>query len=159
MLTNKVRDGDYDRRKVIYSQPIKIRPKPDCENQTGEGNRKIAFPGSAMLWTAVLWLGDWMLHRRLNIGTGLRSRIPAVRSHHNIESHQEFGGVIEALLELQRRGAVRHLGISSRLPLLAEFVDVDYAARFFALKFESQFANQPFLISGWYVEYELQEDR
>jgi aryl-alcohol dehydrogenase-like predicted oxidoreductase len=38
----------------------------------------------------------------------------------------EDGGVIDALLELQRRGTVRHLGISSRLPLLAEFVDVDY---------------------------------
>ena len=38
----------------------------------------------------------------------------------------EDGGVIEALLALQQRGAVRHLGISSRLPLLAEFVDVDY---------------------------------
>jgi aryl-alcohol dehydrogenase-like predicted oxidoreductase len=38
----------------------------------------------------------------------------------------EDGGVIDALLKLQRQGAVRHLGISSRLPLLAEFVDVDY---------------------------------
>jgi aryl-alcohol dehydrogenase-like predicted oxidoreductase len=38
----------------------------------------------------------------------------------------EDGGVIDALLELRQRGAVRHLGISSRLPLLAEFVDVDY---------------------------------
>jgi aryl-alcohol dehydrogenase-like predicted oxidoreductase len=38
----------------------------------------------------------------------------------------EDGGVIEALLKLQRQGAVRHLGISSRLPQLAEFVDVDY---------------------------------
>lgn len=38
----------------------------------------------------------------------------------------EDGGVIEALLKLQRQGAVRHLGISSRLPQLAEFVDVEY---------------------------------
>jgi aryl-alcohol dehydrogenase-like predicted oxidoreductase len=38
----------------------------------------------------------------------------------------EDGGVIDALLELKRQGAVRHLGISSRLPLVAEFVDVDY---------------------------------
>jgi aryl-alcohol dehydrogenase-like predicted oxidoreductase len=37
----------------------------------------------------------------------------------------EDGGVIEALLDLRRRGLVRYLGISSRLPLLAEFVDVD----------------------------------
>ncbi len=38
----------------------------------------------------------------------------------------EDGGVIDALLDLQRRGAVRQLGISSRLPKLAEFVDADY---------------------------------
>jgi aryl-alcohol dehydrogenase-like predicted oxidoreductase len=38
----------------------------------------------------------------------------------------EDGGVIDALLKLQREGAVRHLGISSRLPLLAEFIDADY---------------------------------
>jgi aryl-alcohol dehydrogenase-like predicted oxidoreductase len=38
----------------------------------------------------------------------------------------EDGGVIDALLKLQRQGAVRHLGISTRLPLLGEFVDVDY---------------------------------
>jgi aryl-alcohol dehydrogenase-like predicted oxidoreductase len=38
----------------------------------------------------------------------------------------EDGGVIEALLKLKQQGAVRHLGISQRLPLLVEFVDVDY---------------------------------
>lgn len=38
----------------------------------------------------------------------------------------EDGGVIEALLDMQKKGAVRHLGISSRLPLLAEFVDAPY---------------------------------
>src|SRR5262249_54872640 len=37
----------------------------------------------------------------------------------------EDGGVIDALLSLQRRGLVRHFGISSRLPLLAEFVEVE----------------------------------
>ena len=37
----------------------------------------------------------------------------------------EEGGVIDALLSLQRQGKVRHLGISQRLPLLAEFVEVD----------------------------------
>ena len=37
----------------------------------------------------------------------------------------EEGGVIEALLGLQKRGLVRYFGISSRLPLLAEFVDVE----------------------------------
>ncbi|MBX9757249.1 MAG: aldo/keto reductase [Beijerinckiaceae bacterium] len=38
----------------------------------------------------------------------------------------EDGGVVDALLKLKQKGAVRHIGISSRLPLLAEFVDVDY---------------------------------
>ena len=38
----------------------------------------------------------------------------------------EDGGVIEAMLELKRQGKVRVLGISSRLPTLAEFIDVDY---------------------------------
>src|SRR3954469_10499249 len=38
----------------------------------------------------------------------------------------EDGGVIEAMLKLKRDGKVRHLGISTRLPLLAEFIDVDY---------------------------------
>jgi aryl-alcohol dehydrogenase-like predicted oxidoreductase len=38
----------------------------------------------------------------------------------------EDGGVIDAMLDLQRQGKVRHLGISSRLPRVAEFVDVDY---------------------------------
>jgi aryl-alcohol dehydrogenase-like predicted oxidoreductase len=38
----------------------------------------------------------------------------------------EDGGVIETLLKLKQEGKVRHIGISQRLPLLAEFVDVDY---------------------------------
>jgi aryl-alcohol dehydrogenase-like predicted oxidoreductase len=38
----------------------------------------------------------------------------------------EDGGVIEALLQMKKKGAVRYIGISSRLPLLAEFVDADY---------------------------------
>ncbi len=38
----------------------------------------------------------------------------------------EDGGVIDALQALQKRGAVRFIGISSRLPLLAEFVEPDY---------------------------------
>ena len=37
----------------------------------------------------------------------------------------EEGGVIDALLSLQKKGDVRHFGISSRLPLLAEFVEVE----------------------------------
>ena len=38
----------------------------------------------------------------------------------------EDGGVIDALVKLKKDGKVRHLGISTRLPLLAEFIDVDY---------------------------------
>ena len=38
----------------------------------------------------------------------------------------EDGGVIDALLKLKSDGKVRHLGISTRLPLLAEFIDVEY---------------------------------
>jgi aryl-alcohol dehydrogenase-like predicted oxidoreductase len=53
--------------------------------------------------------------------------LDAVQVHGNpTRKELEEGGVIDALLKLQRRGAVRHLGISSRLPLLAEFVAVDY---------------------------------
>jgi aryl-alcohol dehydrogenase-like predicted oxidoreductase len=55
------------------------------------------------------------------------SYLDVVQVHGNpTRKELEDGGVIEALLELRRQGAVRHLGISSRLPLLAEFVDVDY---------------------------------
>src|SRR5215218_9573041 len=55
------------------------------------------------------------------------SYLDVVQVHGNPNRTElEDGGVIEALLKLQRQGAVRHLGISSRLPLLAEFVDVDY---------------------------------
>jgi aryl-alcohol dehydrogenase-like predicted oxidoreductase len=55
------------------------------------------------------------------------SHLDVVQVHGNPSRKElEDGGVIEALLKLQRQGAVRHLGISSRLPLLAEFVDVDY---------------------------------
>jgi aryl-alcohol dehydrogenase-like predicted oxidoreductase len=37
----------------------------------------------------------------------------------------EDGGVIDALQSLHTRGLVRYFGLSSRLPLLAEFVEVD----------------------------------
>jgi aryl-alcohol dehydrogenase-like predicted oxidoreductase len=53
--------------------------------------------------------------------------LDVVQVHGNPTRKQlEDGGVVEALLELQRQGKARHLGISTRLPLLAEFVDVDY---------------------------------
>ena len=38
----------------------------------------------------------------------------------------EDGGVIDALRSLQGKGLVRHIGISSRLPKPAAFVDADY---------------------------------
>ena len=54
------------------------------------------------------------------------SHLDVVQVHGNpTRKELEDGGVIDALLDLQRKGAVRHLGISSRLPLVAEFVDVD----------------------------------
>jgi aryl-alcohol dehydrogenase-like predicted oxidoreductase len=53
--------------------------------------------------------------------------LDVVQVHGNPNRKQlEDGGVIEALLDLQRQGKVRQLGISTRLPLLAEFIDVDY---------------------------------
>ena len=55
------------------------------------------------------------------------SYLDVVQVHGNPTRKQlEDGGVIEALLKLKSKGAVRQLGISSRLPLLAEFVEVDY---------------------------------
>jgi aryl-alcohol dehydrogenase-like predicted oxidoreductase len=55
------------------------------------------------------------------------SYLDVVQVHGNPTRRElEDGGVIDALLKLQKQGAVRHLGISSRLPLLAEFVDADY---------------------------------
>ena len=38
----------------------------------------------------------------------------------------EDGGVIDALLKLKKDGKIREAGISTRLPLLAEFIGVDY---------------------------------
>ena len=57
------------------------------------------------------------------------SYLDVVQIHGNpTRKELEDGGVIEALLRLQQQGKVRHLGISSRLPLVAELVDVDYFA-------------------------------
>lgn len=44
-------------------------------------------------------------------------------------------------------------------PSTDEFIDVDYAARFFAVKFAALFKAQPFTVSGWTAEFEIQEDR
>ena len=38
----------------------------------------------------------------------------------------EDGGVIDAMLKAKQQGKVRQLGISARLPKLADFIDVDY---------------------------------
>jgi aryl-alcohol dehydrogenase-like predicted oxidoreductase len=38
----------------------------------------------------------------------------------------EDGGAIEAMLKAKQEGKVRQLGISARLPKLAEFIDADY---------------------------------
>ncbi len=52
--------------------------------------------------------------------------LDAVQVHGNpTRKELEEGGVIDALIKLKEQGKVRHFGISSRLPLLAEFVDVD----------------------------------
>ncbi len=53
--------------------------------------------------------------------------LDVVQVHGNPTRKQlEDGGVIDAMQKLQRDGKVRYIGISSRLPLLAEFIDVDY---------------------------------
>lgn len=70
-----------------------------------------------------------------NVKAGVEQSLKRLRTDHLdvVQVHGspnrkqlEDGGVIEAMLDLQREGKVRHLGISSRLPQLAEFVDVDY---------------------------------
>lgn len=59
--------------------------------------------------------------RRLKTG-----HLDVVQVHGNPSRKElEDGGVIAALVALQRRGLVRHLGISSRLPLIAEFIEVE----------------------------------
>ncbi len=79
--------------------------------------------------------GESHIYTGDNVKAGVEQSLHRLRTNyldivqvHGNPTRQELedGGVIDALLELQRRGAVRHLGISSRLPLLAEFVDLDY---------------------------------
>src|SRR3954447_16283840 len=79
--------------------------------------------------------GEKHIYTGANVTAGVEQSLRRLRTDHLdvVQVHGnpsrkelEDGGVIEALLTLQRQGAVRHLGISSRLPLLAEFVDVDY---------------------------------
>src|SRR4051812_7839466 len=79
--------------------------------------------------------GEKHIYTGENVTAGVEQSLRRLRTDHLdvVQVHGnpsrkelEDGGVIDALLKLQRQGAVRHLGISSRLPLLAEFVDVDY---------------------------------
>jgi aryl-alcohol dehydrogenase-like predicted oxidoreductase len=79
--------------------------------------------------------GEKHIYTGENVTAGVEQSLRRLRTNyldvvqvHGNPSRKELedGGVIEALLKLQRQGAVRHLGISSRLPLLAEFVDADY---------------------------------
>lgn len=68
-----------------------------------------------------------------NVRAGIEQSLKRLRTDyldvvqvHGDPSRKELedGGVIDELIALQKRGLVRHFGISSRLPLLAEFVDV-----------------------------------
>jgi len=70
-----------------------------------------------------------------NVRAGIEQSLRRLRTDHLdvVQVHGnptrkelEDGGVIDALLDMQKKGYVRHLGISSRLPLLAEFVDATY---------------------------------
>lgn len=79
--------------------------------------------------------GEKHIYTGENVTAGVEQSLRRLRTDHLdvVQVHGrptrkelEDGGVIEAMLELQRKGMVRVLGISSRLPTLAEFVDVDY---------------------------------
>src|SRR5262249_18120537 len=79
--------------------------------------------------------GEEQIYTGANVTAGIEQSLRRLRTdyldvvqvHGNpTRKELEDGGVIEALLKLQKQGAVRHIGISQRLPLLAEFVDVDY---------------------------------
>jgi aryl-alcohol dehydrogenase-like predicted oxidoreductase len=79
--------------------------------------------------------GEEHIYTGANVTAGIEQSLRRLRTDHldvvqvhGNPSRQELedGGVIDALLKLKTQGAVRHLGISQRLPLLAEFVDVDY---------------------------------
>lgn len=57
--------------------------------------------------------------------------IDVIQVHGNPTRREiEEGGAVEALLDLQAQGAVRHIGLSTRLPQLAEFTDTDYFSVF-----------------------------
>jgi aryl-alcohol dehydrogenase-like predicted oxidoreductase len=79
--------------------------------------------------------GESHIYTGANVRAGVEQSLVRLRTDHLdvVQVHGnptrkelEDGGVIEALLDLKRAGKVRCIGISSRLPLLAEFVDADY---------------------------------
>jgi aryl-alcohol dehydrogenase-like predicted oxidoreductase len=70
-----------------------------------------------------------------NVTAGIEQSLRRLRTDyldvvqvHGSPTRQELedGGVIEAMLDARHEGKVRYLGISCRLPKLAEFIDVDY---------------------------------
>jgi aryl-alcohol dehydrogenase-like predicted oxidoreductase len=79
--------------------------------------------------------GEKHIYTGENVTAGVEQSLRRLRTDHLdvVQVHGnptrkelEDGGVIEAMLRLKQQGKVRALGISTRLPLLAEFVDVDY---------------------------------
>jgi aryl-alcohol dehydrogenase-like predicted oxidoreductase len=70
-----------------------------------------------------------------NVTAGIEQSLRRLRTDHLdvVQVHGsptrkqlEEGGVIEAMLKAKQQGKVRQLGISARLPKLAEFIDADY---------------------------------
>jgi aryl-alcohol dehydrogenase-like predicted oxidoreductase len=70
-----------------------------------------------------------------NVMAGIEQSLKRLRTDHldvvqvhGSPSRKELGdaGGIEAMIKAKEQGKVRHLGISARLPKLAEFIDVDY---------------------------------
>jgi aryl-alcohol dehydrogenase-like predicted oxidoreductase len=79
--------------------------------------------------------GETHTYTGANVRAGIEQSLRRLRTDHLdvVQVHGnptrkelEDGGVIGTLLDMQKKGYVRHLGISSRLPLLAEFIDADY---------------------------------
>jgi aryl-alcohol dehydrogenase-like predicted oxidoreductase len=77
--------------------------------------------------------GEKHTYTGANVTAGIEQSLRRLRTDHLdvVQVHGdptrkqlEDGGVIDAMLRLKRDGKVRHVGISSRLPLLAEFIEV-----------------------------------
>ncbi|MDB5510077.1 MAG: yqkF [Hyphomicrobiales bacterium] len=95
-----------------------LASKCACEvgmDHAKEGHEKHTYTGENVI------AGVHQSLRRLKT-----DHLDVVQVHGNPTRRElEDGGVIDALLDLQRKGDVRYFGISSRLPLLAEFIDVE----------------------------------